>query len=115
MYELKYNREVIYMDEKEFGLRLSVLRNQKGVSARDMSLSIGQNPAYINHIENGRSTPSFPVFTYICEYLGISEKEFFDIELSNPEKLRNIIEYLKKLDDKKLSAVENIVKELAKK
>ena len=83
MYELKYNREVIYMDEKEFGMRLSVLRNQKGVSARDMSLSIGQNPAYINHIENGRSTPSFPVFTYICEYLGISEKEFFDIELSN--------------------------------
>lgn len=38
------------MDEKAFSLRLSKLRERKGVSARDMSLSIGQNPGYINNI-----------------------------------------------------------------
>ena len=39
---------------EDFSERLSKLRNQKGVSARDMSLSIGQNPCYINNIENGK-------------------------------------------------------------
>ena len=46
------------MDEKDFSLRLAQLREKKGVSARDMSLSIGQNPGYINNIESGKSMPS---------------------------------------------------------
>ena len=54
------------MDEKDFALRLSVLRTKAGVSARDMSLSIGQNPGYINDIENGKGTPSLAGIFYIC-------------------------------------------------
>ena len=46
------------MDEKDFSLRLAQLREKKGVSARDMSLSMGQNPGYINNIESGKSMPS---------------------------------------------------------
>ena len=46
------------MEEKDFSLRLARLREKKGVSARDMSLSIGQNPGYINNIETGKSMPS---------------------------------------------------------
>ena len=56
------------MDEKEFALRLAKLRQQRGVSARDMSLSIGQNHGYINGIELGKIMPSMTVFFYICEY-----------------------------------------------
>ena len=36
------------MYEEQFSKRLTELRTQKGVSARDMSLSIGQNPGYGN-------------------------------------------------------------------
>ena len=43
------------MYEEQFTNRLSKLRLAKGVSARDMSLSIGQNPGYINNIENGKA------------------------------------------------------------
>ena len=43
------------MYEKEFQTRLTQLRENKGVSARDMSLSIGQNPGYINNIETGKA------------------------------------------------------------
>ena len=43
------------MTEKDFSLRLAKLREEKGVSARDMSLSMGQNPGYINNIESGRN------------------------------------------------------------
>ena len=46
------------MNKQEFSERLSALRINKGVSARDMSLSIGQSPGYINNIENGINYPS---------------------------------------------------------
>lgn len=38
--------------EKWFAERLTALRMEKGVSARDMSLSLGQSESYINKIEN---------------------------------------------------------------
>lgn len=37
--------------------RLAKLRSQKGVSARDMSLSLGQSESYINKIENKKALP----------------------------------------------------------
>ena len=41
------------MDYAEwFPQRVMELRMQKGVSARDMSLSLGQSESYINKIEN---------------------------------------------------------------
>lgn len=101
------NKDVVYEDV--FALRLSRLRNQKGVSARDMSLSIGQNPNYINNIESGRSFPSLTVFFYICEFLNITPSEFFDLDSSQPEALRELTEKLKKLPPEYLSHIEAIV------
>ena len=46
--------EVISMYEDEFPLRLAQLRTKKGVSAREMSLAIGQNAGYINNVECGK-------------------------------------------------------------
>ena len=103
------------MTEKEFSLRLAQLRNEKGVSARDMSLSIGQNPGYINNIESGKSSPSLAGIFYICEYLGITPSEFFDIDVENPEKLKGIIEDLKRLNDKQLDTIATLVKDLINK
>ena len=100
------------MDEKSFSLRIATLRTKKGVSARDMSLSIGQNPGYINNIESGKSMPSLSGIFYICEYLGITPSELFDEEVANPEKIRNIIDDLKKLNDSKLNAISAIIKEM---
>ena len=45
-----------------FPRRLTELRIQKGVSARDMSLSLGQSESYINKIENKRAMPSMTGF-----------------------------------------------------
>ena len=49
-----------------FSERLSQLRQEKGVSARDMSLSLGQSESYINKIENKKTLPSMTGFFYIC-------------------------------------------------
>ncbi len=50
------------MYEEQFSKRLTELRTQKGVSARDMSLSIGQNPGYIRAIESGTAFPTMANF-----------------------------------------------------
>ena len=42
--------------------RLAKLRMQKGVSARDMSLSLGQANNYINNVENKKTLPSMQSF-----------------------------------------------------
>ncbi len=103
------------MDEKEFALRLSNLKDKKGVSSREMSLSIGQNQGYINHIENGGALPSIPVFFYICDYLGITPSEFFDTENKNPTRLKAINDNLRKLNDEQLEVIEKLTEYLSKK
>ena len=102
------------MYENEFQTRLAQLREKKGVSARDMSLSIGQNPGYINNIETGKALPSMSGFFYICEYLQLSPKDVFDTDAKNPEKLNELIKDLKRLDDKQLDSIASIVQGLVK-
>lgn len=77
------NGEYVF-EEERFAKRLTQLRMQKGVSAREMSLAIGQCNAYINRIENGKSLPSLTVFFYICEYLGVTPKQFFSYDIEDP-------------------------------
>lgn len=103
------------MEEKDFSLRLARLREKKGVSARDMSLSIGQNPGYINNIETGKSMPSLTGIFYICEYLGVTPSEFFDLESNNPGKIDAIVQDMKHLDDAQLDTIAALVKGLRKK
>lgn len=100
------------MDMKDFALRLSMLREKKNVSARDMSLSIGQNPSYIFNIEACKSKPSMTGFFYICEYLKITPSEFFDMESENPEKINDIVKELKRLNSKQLDTIANLIKEI---
>ena len=102
------------LDKNEFALRISQLREKKGVSARDMSLSIGQNAGYINNIESGKASPSLMGIYYICEYFGITPCELFDYENKNPLQLGKIITDLKKLDDKQLETVAQLVKYIVK-
>ena len=102
------------MTERDFSLRLVKLREEKGVSARDMSLSMGQNPGYINNIESGKSMPSLSGFFYICEYLGISPKDFFDTDAKNPSKATELYSIARGLNDEQLNHLIAIVKDLRK-
>ena len=112
---LYYTKAVNILDEKQFALRLAQLRENKGVSAREMSLAIGQNAGYINNIESGKSLPSLTGFFYICEYLDVSENEFFDLNSVNPSRLDSIVKQLKFLDDTQLNAIFELVKVMNKK
>ncbi len=102
------------MELKDFSVRLSQLRLNKGVSARDMSLSIGQSPGYINNIENCVAFPSMTVFFYICEYLGITPAEFFDPASANPTKEKQLLAELKGLKNEDLDTLLTLAKSLKK-
>lgn len=98
-----------------FASRVSQLRIQKGVSARDMSLSLGQSESYINKIENKRTQPSMQGFLYICEYFGITPKEFFDADTPAPQKVRQIVQAAEALTAEQADHVLQIIRDITRK
>ena len=111
---------IYYMERRELSVRyeeflpqrLTQLRMQRNVSARDMSLSLGQANNYINSIENRKALPSMQSFFYICEYLGVTPQEFFDEGNPYPETLKEFIAEAKQLDEKSMAYILGIMKEL---
>lgn len=81
---MKHTNDIFINNEKTFGLRLAKLRECKKISAREMSLALGQNKNYVNAIEAGRNLPSMSSFFCICDYIGITPRDFFDPDYKNP-------------------------------
>lgn len=100
--------------EEQFSQRLAQLRTNKGVSARDMSISLGQNAGYINNIENGKALPSMANFFYICEYLEIAPMDFFNFDSAHPKEADALYNAINKLSDSQFKNIQEIVSDLAK-
>lgn len=98
--------------EKEMIDRIIQLRSSANTSARNMSLSMGQGPAYINKIENGNSKPSLKGLLLICEYFNITPKEFFDMENKEPNVLNEVVTDLKRLSPEQLINISKVIKDL---
>lgn len=121
---MEYNLRYIYYNdiegceemtcEEKFRKRLIKLRMQKNVSARDMSLSMGQSEGYINKIETGNSLPSMTGFFYICDYFQITPKEFFDYDINDPNQMRDLIKDLNSLNTKQIENISAIIKDMKK-
>ena len=92
--------------------RITQLRMQKGVTAREMSLDLGQNDSYINRIENKKALPSLSGLFYICEYFGITPQQFFDERDAYPVQLAELVNDMKKLDASTLEHISAIVKKI---
>lgn len=95
-----------------FPVRITELRTQKGVSARDMSLSLGQSESYINKIENKRTLPSMAGFIYICEYFGITPQEFFNTDSHAPQKSKELLHALEKLSASQTEHIMLIIRDI---
>ena len=92
--------------------RIEELRIQKGVSAREMSLALGQSTGYINKIESGRALPSIPVLIYICEYFDITPQEFFNVESPAPQRSKELLREIEKLNAVQIDHLMLIVKDI---
>lgn len=96
-----------------FSERLTQFRMERNVSARDMSLSLGQSASYINKIENRRTMPSMAGFFYICDYLGITPQDFFDLNTVSPTKTTELVQQIQKLSPSKAEHILQLVKDLS--
>ena len=89
--------------------RITELRLSKGVSEYKMSLDLGHGKNYIQSITSGRSLPSLSELPYICEYLGVSVRNFFDETSKSPALIQDILKRDQSLNEDDLIAIINIM------
>lgn len=100
------------MNDKFIRERISYLRTQKGISEYKMSLDMGHSKSYIQSISSGKALPSLNEFLYICEYLGVTPKEFFDTEIKEPLLVHKLNDITKNMSDDSLEALINIAERM---
>lgn len=103
------------MDGQFIRHRISVLRIKKNISEYKMSLDMGHGKSYIQSISSGRALPSMGEFLYICEYLGVTPKEFFDEEIEEPSMVHELYGLTKEMSEEDLSVMILIAKRLSTK
>ena len=103
------------MDELFVRNRISELRTKKGVSEYKMSLDLGHSKSYIQSISSGKALPSFSEFLFICDYLGVTPKEFFDANTKEPQLVCKLTELAKNLTADDLAALITMAERLADK
>ena len=101
------------MNETFIRDRITQLRMQKNVSEYRMSLELGHSKSYIQSISSGKSLPSLPEFISICEYLEVTPKEFFDTDLSDPQRIHRLFEYASTLNTETFDLLINVAKQFS--
>ena len=95
-------------------MRYARIRNAHKISARRLSLELGQSTEYINQIENGNSMPSLDGLFNFCDYFGISLGEFFEENYNFPVEYGQIISELNKMDAQEIGTVYELLKVINK-
>lgn len=100
------------MDEAFIRNRITELRMKKEVSEYKMSLDLGHSKSYVQSITSGRALPSMTEFLYMCDYLGITPKDFFDEKSQNPMLIQIALEGMKELSDRDLQLLLEMIARL---
>ena len=103
------------MDKSFIKERYAKIRMAHKISARKLSLELGQSTEYINQIENGNSMPSIEGLFNFCEYFGITPGEFFEEQMQYPVEYKSIINELNKLDVLEVNQIYELLKIINKK
>ena len=100
------------MDKNEVVERISLMRTKAGISARDLSLRIGKNSAYISRLEskNDSFEPSVSALLDIISACNSTESEFFYYDPYSYSQDKEIIELLKTASSIKKDAIINLLK-----
>lgn len=103
------------MDANFIRERISYLRTHKNISEYKMSLDLGHSKSYIQSISSGKALPSMSEFLSICDYLGVTPKEFFDTENEEPIKLRQLYKTAQNLSPEDIDALISVAERLSNK
>ena len=100
------------MDLQFIRERIGVLRTKKNVSEYRMSTDLGHSKSYMQSISSGRSVPSLGEFLYICEYLGVTPKEFFDDSIEEPQLVQKLYELTRNMSQENLEVLIHLAERL---
>ncbi len=100
--------------KKYIGNRFAVIRNAHNISARKLSIEMGQSSEYINQIENGRKMPSLEGLYNFCDYFKMEMGEFFDYTQNYPIQYKELIKELNKLDTEELEYIKQTISYLVR-
>lgn len=90
--------------------RYAAVRLAHKISARKLSLELGQSTEYINQIESGKCMPSVEGLMNFCNYFGISVGELFTENWQFPVQYANIIKELNKMDVMAINQIYELLK-----
>lgn len=93
------------MDLQFIRERISELRIKKDVSEYKMSTELGHSKSYMQSISSGRAAPSLSEFLYICEYLGVTPKEFFDVSIEEPQLVQKLYNLTRNMSEADLNVL----------
>ena len=96
------------MDTNNYLLKLTQLRTDANLSAREVSLRIGMSAQYLGQVERGRITLSVPVLLKILEVLKVSPAKFFSTSETYDTDIE-LLTCLKSLPKKKREALLNFL------
>ncbi|MBQ8522562.1 MAG: helix-turn-helix transcriptional regulator [Clostridia bacterium] len=85
------------MEFKDIIKRISYFRIEKGISARELSLSIGKSENYINQLESFDFIVPSDVLLQIIDNLGITPEEFFAEDYKNYKTKKAILNLLEEI------------------
>ncbi len=97
------------MDKKFIQQRYATIRLAHNISARKLSLELGQSTEYINQIENGKNMPSLEGLFNFCDYFHLSLGEFFEQDYTYPVEYKKIIQELNRLDSLELKQIYDLI------
>ncbi|MBE5735598.1 MAG: helix-turn-helix transcriptional regulator [Clostridiales bacterium] len=98
------------MDKQFIKERYYNIRNAHNLSARKLSIELGQSSEYINQIETGKNMPSIDGLINFCDYFNITLTEFFDENITYPVQYKELLSQLNKLDTKELELIIDLIK-----
>ena len=110
---MSYVRIRKMVDENFFRDRLRYFRNAKKISAREMSLALGQNESYINKIETGKASTTITSFLNICNYLSVNPADFFSDDSANGFGINEVAYYFQKLTPRQSCYMLEFLKDLS--
>lgn len=94
----------------ELIMRIGYFRNNKKLSARELSLMLGKSKTYINQIESRNFILSLPMLLNIIDALEISCAEFFSENYTNYKHDKEIINLLSNLSTERKNSFIDLIK-----
>lgn len=86
------------------GARVRQLRNERGLSIRQLAEQSEVSPGYISQIENGKTNPSVTTLYAIATVMQVSIQAFFDIKDGNNASLQSASE----MADRRINSEQDI-------